>query len=164
MKVALPSSILSASPILVASLFDFNIYVPLKEAALRTAGPMLSLRLLLGPNTELPVSGQFEPPIEFCLPLVRSSSLDALLSGVFGPSQSTNKENVIANRELSCLYFETGTRSLGGEGCWVKDFSQSEICCECSHLTDFMAFVKSSYQTLEESNYSALFAVTQFSL
>lgn len=45
----------------------------------------------------------------------------------------------------------------------MAEFSSSEIVCACTHLTDFMTFVKGSYEPLLGSNYKALAALTHSS-
>lgn len=45
---------------------------------------------------------------------------------------------------------------MSGEGCWVSDFTRTQLICACNHLTDFSGFVEASYTPLLESNYKAI--------
>ncbi len=62
-----------------------------------------------------------------------------------------------------CRFFDENLLALSEEGCWVADISSEVVVCACTHTTDFMAFVKSSYETLESSNYAVLMALAQMS-
>ena len=52
---------------------------------------------------------------------------------------------------------------MSNEGCWVQDFSPTELICASNHLTDFSGFVEAGYTPLLKSNYVAFTVIPTLS-
>ena len=115
----------------------------MKASSFRPASGVVSANYFVD-RTLTPLS-HLPTPILLQIPLLASSpTVQRLLEAVFSSSPSSSKQQVIANKELHCVFYNETSLSLSEEGCFVSDFSTSTIDCSCTHLTDFMAFVLKS--------------------
>ena len=78
--------------------------------------------------------------------------------------RTKRKSHVIENGDVQCLYFDENTSSLSSEGVWVSDISNASVECKSTHLSDFIVFVRGSYEPLLSSNYWALSSISLLTL
>ena len=70
---------------------------------------------------------------------------------------------MISNKDIQCLFLDEAINELSDEGCTVEQFTSKEVVCACNHLTDFVVFVKGSYEPLLNSNYNVFTGLKQAS-
>ena len=78
--------------------------------------------------------------------------------------RTKRKSHVIENGDVQCLYFDENTSSLSSEGVWVSDISNASVECKSTHLSDFIVFVRGSYEPPLSSNYWALSSISLLTL
>lgn len=165
LSLELPSSLVHPhlSDLMIIVENSRSIYSPLKAHSFRPASGVVSLNYYVD-GAATPVTG-LSSPILIEIPLLISSpSVKNLIEAVFSSSPSTSKDQVLATKELHCAFYNQASQTLSEDGCAVADFSPSSVTCACTHMTDFMAFLSSSLDTLQGSNYSALLALGDLSM
>ena len=63
-----------------------------------------------------------------------------------------------------CSFFDPATRSISTEGCrLISVKTDGTLECACTHMTDFMGFLKSGLSVLAEANFDVILALGQLS-
>ena len=66
--------------------------------------------------------------------------------------------------DLACSYYDSENREISTAGCSVLGVTNEAIQCGCNHMTDFMSFVKTGRNVLEDSNDSLFESVRDLNL
>ena len=65
---------------------------------------------------------------------------------------------------VECSFFDPLTRSISTQGCRLVNVqSDGTVECACTHMTDFMGFLRSGLSVLSGANYDVLLAIGQLS-
>lgn len=153
-ELQLPGELLPSSGVLSTVYFEQHLYEGVSPASSIQISPSLSVNIFEDKvlrkftDLEVPIILRFEVDPDFP---VHKRHIEDIEKGTRAPET------------VSCHYYDPLTKSVSEEGCELVEVSEAFITCQCSHLTDFMSFLKTGETVITSSNYDVFSSVSDFS-
>lgn len=135
-------------------MYRSQIYSHLVPSGFVATSDMLSLDLYSCGGVRQPVTG-LEAGIEIVFPVRESDPL------VYERVQQVLREGRNLSEYVFCSYYDVQRNTLSFEGCALTGVTRVAIKCKCSHMTDYLALVKT--QDIETPDYSLFKALSDLS-